>query len=77
MTTRRLPRVGEAVTVLYLAGPVDGVIATVTEDFHELDVLTDDGATVHFRLHEGTARFLSTGGDAEARLFFRSGGEQL
>lgn len=70
MTSRRLPRVGEAVKVLYLAGPVDGVISKITDNQHELDVLTEDGATVHFRLNQSTARFQSTGGDADARLFF-------
>lgn len=76
MTTRRLPRIGDAVTVLYLAGPANGVIAAVTDDLHELDVVTDDGATVHFRLNESSARFVSTGA-AEARLHFRRADDQL
>lgn len=59
--------------MLYLSGPVGAVITAVSDDHHELDVMTDDGGTVHFRLNEATARFLSTRGDAEARLFFRSG----
>ena len=68
MTIRKIPRVGARVRVLYLGTESHGVIESVSPDLHELDVVTEDGARVRFRLNRATARFVAP--DVAARMVF-------
>ena len=70
MALRRLPRVGQTVTIVYLDDQVTGVIERVSGDHHDVDVLAQDGELVSFRLNQATARFIGAGRHAGARLVF-------
>lgn len=70
MALRRLPRVGQAVTIVYLDEQVAGMIERVSRDHHDVDVLAQDGELVTFRLNPATARFMGAGRHAGARLLF-------
>ncbi len=67
---RRLPSVGERVRILYLGAQGRGAVERVSDDLHELDVVSEEGRLVRFRLNQATARFVAVGPDTGARLIF-------
>jgi hypothetical protein len=70
MTVRAIPRVGDPVTVGFLAAKVKGTIEWVDADLRRLRVLTDDGEMLTFKLSPATARFVGEAHPAGPRLLF-------
>jgi hypothetical protein len=69
MHPRALPRVGASVVVFFLAARVRGEVVGVDADLRGLEVLTEDGEIIRFKLQRTTGRFQSerpTG----SRLYF-------
>jgi predicted PP-loop superfamily ATPase len=73
LTLRRIPRVGDAVTIVYLDAQVRGTIERVSDDQHELEVVTEEHEVVRFRLNRATARFMAADPATRARLVFGAG----
>jgi hypothetical protein len=71
MALRRLPRLGEEVTVSYLAVDVTGVIDEIDETQRRLRVVTEDGESLVFTLDAATASFVCGTHGVTARLRFR------
>jgi hypothetical protein len=71
MPSRALPRVGQSVTVHFLAEQVPGTIAAVDLDLRGLEVLTVENELIRFELQPTTGRF-QTDGQIGARLSFDS-----
>jgi hypothetical protein len=71
MALRRQPRVGEEVTISYLAVDLTGVIEEVDETERRLRVVTEDGESLVFTLDAATASFVSGTHGGTARLRFR------
>ncbi len=69
MDPRALPRVGAPVVVFFLAARVRGEVVAVDPDLRGLEVLTEEGETMRFKLQRTTGRFQSVGADG-ARLYF-------
>jgi hypothetical protein len=68
MPKRRFPRLGDEVTVSYLAVDVPGVIEDVDESQRRLRVVTEDGEVLVFTLDAATATFVSGEHGGTARL---------
>jgi hypothetical protein len=66
---RALPRTGGRVAVIFLAHRVGGVVVSVDENLRGLDVVTDEGETVRFKLSQATGRFVAPG-HSDAQLYF-------
>jgi hypothetical protein len=75
MTGRAIPRVGDPVTVRFLAAKVNGTIEWVDGDLHRLRVLTDEGEMLTFKLSPAMARFVTEAHPAGPRLLFGAGTE--
>jgi hypothetical protein len=69
---RKVPHVGESVRIVYLAAERRGAIERVSEDMRELEVLSEDGHILIFRLNQATARFVAIGDHLGARLSFET-----
>lgn len=67
---RRLPRVGEHVTVAHLASRMPGEVKELDEHRRRILVLTDEGETITFILSRRTGRFHADGDPFGARLLF-------
>lgn len=65
-----MPRVGDHVTVAFLATRTPGVIEHVDDDLHRLRVLTDDGERISFTLNRAIGRFVAEAPGSGARLLF-------
>jgi hypothetical protein len=61
---------GAAVTVVWLAHRVGGVIEAVDDDGRSLAVRTDDGEELRFALNAATGLFKEDGLQEGARLLF-------
>ena len=70
MPVRRLPHVGERVTVAFFGAAVQAVIGEFDERQRRLCVLTDEGEAITFTLSRATAQFVAEGNSAGARLLF-------
>jgi hypothetical protein len=70
MPARAIPHPGDEVTVAFLSVRVGGIVAEVNHGLRSLDVLTEDGETLTFRLNRATGRYLAGGRQSEARLLF-------
>jgi hypothetical protein len=68
-----MPEVGGPVLIDYLGTTVHGTVKEVAEDGRRLEVVTEDGATLTFRLNRATAMFTAGGGQTAARLRFVPG----
>jgi hypothetical protein len=69
MHPRALPRVGASVVVVFLAARVQGEVVAVDPDLRGLEVLTEEGELIRFKLRRTTGRFQSEGSSG-APLFF-------
>lgn len=65
-----MPHVGGAVLVDYLGSTVPGTVQAVSDDGRQLQVLTEDGASLTFVLNRVTATFTVDGGQTAPRLRF-------
>ena len=54
---------------MFLAHRVGGVVVHVDEDSRGLEVATDEGEPVRFKLSRATGRFVAVG-DSDAQLYF-------
>ena len=63
----RAPAVGDAVHLLYLAGPEDGIVAAVEDEGRTVTVTTGDGETKVFRLRRASGLYVD---DRWTRLAF-------
>jgi hypothetical protein len=70
MALRRQPRLGDEVTVSYLAVDVAGVIEEVDDTQRRLRVVTEDGESLVFTLDAATASFVTGTHGVTARLRF-------
>jgi hypothetical protein len=70
MPVRRLPHIGEYVTVAFFAATVQGVIGAIDEHQRRLRVLTEEGEALTFALSRATGQFVAAGGSSGARLVF-------
>ncbi len=70
MRTRAMPHVGDAVTIVFLAASVFGIIERVEDERRRLHVLTEDGEAMTFTLKRATGRFVAAGDESGARLVF-------
>jgi len=71
MPVRRMPHVGDHVTVAFFAATVDGVIAQIERDHRRVHVITADGETITFALSRATGQFVADAGSSGARLVFQ------
>jgi hypothetical protein len=67
---RAMPELGGSVLVDYLGTTVAGTVRQIRDGGRELEVLTEDGATITFRLNRATATFTTDGGQTAPRLRF-------
>jgi hypothetical protein len=65
-----MPRLGQEVTIEYLAGTARATVRRIEDGGRRLEVLTEDGATVTFALNRATATFTAGGEQTGARLRF-------
>jgi stringent starvation protein B len=67
-----MPRVGDPVSVVFLAARIEGVVTKVDVDVEARRVLvaTADGQTLAFELSRATGTFLADGQQSGARLLF-------
>lgn len=70
MPTRPVPRIGDEVTVAFLAAQVGGVVVGAAEGLRLLRVITDDGDALSFSLNPATGRYVADGRQSGARLLF-------
>jgi hypothetical protein len=70
-----MPQVGAAVLIDYLGSTVAGTVRGIADGGRELEVLTEEGVTVAFRLNRATATFTAGGGQTAPRLRFTSAAE--
>jgi hypothetical protein len=70
MPLRAMPQVGGAVLVDYLGSTVPGTVRQIKGDGRQLEVVTEDGATLTFVLNRATAMFTAGGGQTAPRLRF-------
>jgi hypothetical protein len=68
-----MPQLGGAVLVDYLGVTVRGTVRAIDDDGRQLEVLTEDGATLTFALNRATATFTVEGGQTAPRLRFAVG----
>ena len=73
MPLRANPQLGGAVLVDYLGDTVRGIVRAINGDGRQLEVLTEDGATLTFALNRATATFTVDGGQTAPRLRFAAG----
>lgn len=69
MPIRRMPTVGDHVSVVFLAVRVAGVIESVDEAERRLHVLTEEGELIAFTLDRATGIF-RTASTPDGRLVF-------
>jgi hypothetical protein len=67
---RANPQLGGSVLVDYLGVTVPGIVRAIDGDGRQLEVLTEDGATLTFALNRATATFTVGGGQTAPRLRF-------
>ncbi|HWF50293.1 MAG TPA: hypothetical protein VG294_06570 [Solirubrobacteraceae bacterium] len=65
-----MPHVGDAVTVVYLAVRVAGVVTAMDLEARRVRVATEDGQALVFELSRATGTFLVDGKQSGARLLF-------
>jgi hypothetical protein len=65
-----MPSPGRQVEIDYLGATVGGTVSHVADDGRRLEVVTDDGASLSFRLNRATATFIAGGGQTGPRLRF-------
>jgi hypothetical protein len=65
-----MPELGGAVLIDYLGSTVPGTVRAIAADGRRLEVLTDDGEMLTFRLNGATATFTADGAQAGPRLRF-------
>jgi hypothetical protein len=65
-----MPRVGDPVTVVFLAARVEGVVTGVEVDARRVLVMTEEGQALVFELSRATGTFLAGGQQSGARLLF-------
>ncbi len=70
MPLRVMPRVGLAVTVIYLDSRVPGVVSEVLDDGRRVAVTTAEQERIEFVLGRATASFTTGPGRSGARLMF-------
>jgi hypothetical protein len=73
MSIRRHPRVGDAVTIVYLATEVAGVVEEVERGGQSVVVCSSDGERLTFALNRAIGRFTEGGQLTAARLRFVEG----
>jgi hypothetical protein len=67
-----MPQLGGSVMIEYLGSTVRGTVKDVADDGRQLEVMTEDGATLTFALNRATAMFTAGGGQTAPRLRFVS-----
>jgi hypothetical protein len=70
MPVRRLPHIGEHVTVAFFGATVEGMIGAIDEYQRRLGVLTEEGEAITFALSRATGQFVAEDGSSGARLVF-------
>jgi len=70
MPVRRLPHIGEHVTVAFFGATVYGVIREIDEHQRQLCVLTEEGDAITFTLSRATGQFVADGTSPGTRLVF-------
>ncbi|HEX3975858.1 MAG TPA: hypothetical protein VHW96_06310 [Solirubrobacteraceae bacterium] len=70
MPLRAMPEVGRSVLIDYLGSTVHATVKEVAGDGRRLEVVTEDGATLTFKLNRATAMFTAGGGQTAPRLRF-------
>jgi hypothetical protein len=70
MRARGIPRIGASVTVVFLDGRTRGIVERAEADLRGVEVRTEDGELLTFRLSRATGRFTSEGRQSGARLLF-------
>lgn len=68
--SRRIPHVGDSVTVAFLAARLGGVVTHVDDSGRRVTVWTDDGEALSFALSRATGNFHKDGQQSAARLVF-------
>jgi hypothetical protein len=67
---RAMPELGGSVLIDYLGSTVRGTVKEIADGGRRLEVVTEDGATLSFRLNRATAIFTAGGGQTAPRLRF-------
>jgi hypothetical protein len=68
--SRRIPHVGDSVTVAFLAARLGGIVTHVDDSGRRVTVWTDDGEALSFALSRATGNFHKDGQQSAARLVF-------
>jgi hypothetical protein len=68
--SKRIPQVGDPVTVVFLGARLGGVVTLVGDSGRRLTVWTDDGEALSFVLSRATGNFHKDGQQSAARLVF-------
>jgi hypothetical protein len=70
MPLRAMPEIGAEVELDFLGATVAGTVRTIEPGGHQLEVETEDGERLTFRLNRATAIFTADGLQTGARLRF-------
>lgn len=73
MALRAMPQLGGRVLVDYLGASVRGTVSAIAADGRQLEVVTEEGSSLTFRLNRATAKFTADGGQTGPRLRFVDG----
>jgi hypothetical protein len=71
MPVRRQPHPGDRVTVAFLGASVQGVVSDIDLARRRLQVLTEEGEQIPFKLSRATGQFVAEN-SSKARLIFEN-----